>query len=257
MVYALGMTKLSLIQSWHEKAAGRKLVLHIGCGASGAEKLYPRYQTPEWCEIRIDMDKAAKPDLLADIRDMNAIAHDSVDAIWTSHTIEHLEAHDVPKALAECYRVLKPEGEMGVATPDLQSIALHVAHGRLETPLYTAPSGSPIRALDVLYGLESDIARGHPFMAHRTGFTSETLGKKLTHAGFTNITILRKELNLWAGAFKYPSGHPKRAEKTKLLTEKAETPPPAPPLQQQPHPGLMHKGKLPDELDVPPKQWLN
>jgi len=42
----------------------------------------------------------------------------SVDAIYSSHTLEHLYLDDARKVLEECQRVLKPGGCLRVALPD-------------------------------------------------------------------------------------------------------------------------------------------
>jgi hypothetical protein len=39
-------------------------------------------------------------------------------------------------------------------------------------------------------------------MAHRTGFTAETLKNKLIDAGFIDVAVSREDLNLWAKAYK-------------------------------------------------------
>jgi predicted SAM-dependent methyltransferase len=40
---------------------------------------------------------------------MSALATGSVDAVVSSHNMEHLYPHEVPLALAEFVRVLKPD----------------------------------------------------------------------------------------------------------------------------------------------------
>lgn len=47
----------------------------------------------------------------------------SVDAIFFSHNIEYLEAHEEPIALAEFRRVLRPGGFVLITCPDLKAIA--------------------------------------------------------------------------------------------------------------------------------------
>jgi predicted SAM-dependent methyltransferase len=236
-----------LIDTWRTQAAGRGLVLHV-CGVHTPQPaLYERYRTPQWCEIRVTPKPPAT--LQSCFRDLRELPEGSIDAIWLSHALELLPASQVADALAACYRILKPEGEMGLVTPDLQAVAAHVAHGRLETPLTLAQNDTHMVPLQMLYGANSE---------YRTGFTAETLAEKFTTTGFSNSTVMCKELQLWVGAFKYPAGHSKRIDKTRIMREKnAATPPPAPPLSAATHPGLLHKGKLPDELDVPPKQWAN
>ena len=184
-----------------------KTVLHVGCGPAHPENLHKAFRGPDWRELRYDIDPAVRPDLVGTMTDMAVVAPESVDAVWSSHNIEHLEAHEVPVALAEFHRVLKPEGFVLIATPDLQEICRHVAEGRLEEELYRAPAGS-IAAIDTLFGLRSALARGNTYMAHRTGFTAGTLKQKLQAAGFAFVAVQRETptFNLWALAFRsHPS----------------------------------------------------
>src|SRR5262249_45372388 len=94
----------------------------------------------------------------------------------------------------------------------------------------------PVSALDMLYGFGRAIARGNAFMAHRTGFTAETLGRKLKEAGFTSIQLKRDRYDLWATGYKLPKGHPQSSDKIVILDPS-------------------RKPGLPDELDQPPVQW--
>src|SRR4051794_37222029 len=71
-----------------------KRVLHVGCGPFSAEKLHSVFRGPNWREIRVDIDPAVKPDIQASITDMRKDVTDaSIDAIWSSHNIEHLYDH--------------------------------------------------------------------------------------------------------------------------------------------------------------------
>jgi len=179
----------------------RKLLLHVGCGAPNPNKLPEQFRSPAWQEIRLDIDPAVQPDLLGSITDLSAVATGSVDALYSSHSLEHIYHHEVPIALAEFYRVLKSGGQVVITLPNLQRVAEHVAQGNLEDPLYVSAVG-PIAAIDILYGYGYDIARGNHYMAHKTGFTADTLTDKLRQAGFTNVTVTIEDLNLWATAYK-------------------------------------------------------
>lgn len=180
-----------------------KTLLHVGCGPLSRIRLHPVFHGPEWREIRLDIDPAVKPDLIGTMTDMSAVPSGSMHAVWSSHNIEHLEAHEVPLALAEFLRVLRPGGFALIVTPDLQEICRHVAAGHLEDLLYESPAG-PISAIDVLYGHRPDIARGKTYMAHRTGFVSATLKQKLKDAGFDHIGMKRdpRVFSLWGLAFR-------------------------------------------------------
>ena len=132
--------------------------------------------------------------------DLAPVAAPSVDAIFSSHNIEHLYPHEVPKALAEFKRVLNPVGFAVVTCPDLQSVAALIAEDKLTEPAYTAPAG-PIAPLDILYGHRLQLARGNLYMAHRCGFTQKVLTGTLQAAGFAMVAASRRghpSYDLWA-----------------------------------------------------------
>lgn len=56
----------------------------------------------------------------------------SVDAIYSSHTFEHLYLDDAQKVLEECQRVLKPAGCLRVALPDGEKWATDLISGYSE-----------------------------------------------------------------------------------------------------------------------------
>ncbi len=180
-------------------------VLHVGCGDRDRNKLPPIFYHPRWREIRLDIDPDVCPDFVASITDMSVISDGFVDAVYSSHNIEHLYPHEVPLALQEMHRVLKPTGFVFIRLPDLQEVARHVAEGQLEDPLYLSPMG-PIAPLDILFGHRPSLANGNAFMAHRTGFTSGTLGAALVKAGFAAAVVQRdiSAFGLTAIAFRSP-----------------------------------------------------
>lgn len=193
-----------------------KTVLHVGCGPYKPEKLHSMFRTGEWQEVRLDIDPNVKPDIVASITDLSAIAAGSMDAIFSSHNLEHLYPHEVPLALKEFRRVLKsPQGFALITLPDLQQVAQLIAEDKLDEPAYQSPAG-PIAPLDMLYGHRPSLARGNLFMAHRTGFTAKTLAQELTRAGFARASVGRDGyFNLWGIGYVTPPekfqqiyGHP-------------------------------------------------
>jgi len=180
-----------------EAPAGPKRVLHVGCGPPGPNQVPVRYRGDDWREVRYDIDPGVEPDIVGSIVDMSPVASGSVDAIWSSHNLEHVYAHEVPLVIGEFYRVLRPAGEALITLPDLQAIAEFIVQDKLEDTAYVSPAG-PITPLDVVYGYGKAIKQGNEFMAHRTGFTAKTLGAKLRRAGFRDVTLERKDLALWA-----------------------------------------------------------
>lgn len=178
-----------------------KRVLHVGCGPYNPGALPEQLRTSSWQEVRLDINPDVKPDLIGSMTDMSAVLDESVDAVFSSHNLEHLYAHEVPLALAEFHRVLKPGGFALITLPDIQAVAEHVAQGNLEETLYVSPAG-PISALDILYGLRTAVANGNHFMAHRTAFTAKTLAQKLEKTGFQRVECYQETLNLWARGYK-------------------------------------------------------
>lgn len=180
-----------------------RTVLHVGAGHPGIRNMPQAFYSDEWKELRLDIDPATLPDIVGSMLDMSAVADQSVDAIFSSHNIEHVYAHEVPLVLNEFLRVLKPEGFLVVTCPDLQTVAKLVAEDKLIDAAYMSGVG-PITPLDILYGLRSDLAKGNHYMAHKCGFTLNVLLGTLQAQGFQTVVGIKRPaaFDLWAVASK-------------------------------------------------------
>lgn len=195
---------LTAIQESTTKGPKMKTFLHVGCGPKRKNSTTKGFNSTEWNELRLDIDPNANPDIVGTMTDMSSVPSESVDAVFSSHNIEHLYPHEVPIALAEFKRVLKPGGFVVITCPDLQSVCALVAEDKLTEPAYISPAG-PIAPLDILYGHRPPMARGNLFMAHRCGFTKKVLGATLHEAGFVTAAIKRRahpNYDLWVVATK-------------------------------------------------------
>jgi SAM-dependent methyltransferase len=164
-------------------------ILHVGCGGDSL---------PTWLgsfdkEVSLDIDPQHKPDIVASITDMGDIG--TYDALYCCHCLEHLYPQDVPVALSEFRRVLKPEGIALIIVPDLEDVKA------TDDVVYESPGG-PITGRDMIYGATRCVAV-NLYMAHHTGFVSATWEKALVEAGFSRVQIIRAGgYNLIASATK-------------------------------------------------------
>lgn len=186
-----------------------KNVLHVGCGGHHIIGQHG-FSPDEWREIRLDINPAMQPDIIASITSMPQVADNSIDAVYSSHNLEHLYAHEVPKALAEFRRVLRDDGFCLIIVPDIQEVAKLVAKGKLLITAYNSSAG-PITPLDIMYGHGTSIENGNLYMAHKTAFTDESLRSAMVDAGFKNIVNKRKNYTLASIAGKSLSKFAKNA----------------------------------------------
>ncbi len=168
-----------------------KTFLHVGCGSASKAQTTPVFCTDEWKEIRLDVDPLFKPDIIASVTNMEAIADASVDAIFSSHNIEHLYAHEIPKAIHEFLRVLKDDGYLVITCPDIKAVCALVVEDKLLQTCYTSPAG-PVAPFDILYGFRPHVAKGRENMAHKSGFTEKVLTWTLRHYGFSMVASMHR-----------------------------------------------------------------
>ena len=176
--------------------------LHVGCGQKRKDRTTSGFAKGNWKELRFDINESVEPDYVGTMTDMSAVETSSMDALYSSHNIEHVYAHEVPKALAEFKRVLRPDGFVIITCPDIQAICALVAEDKLTAEAYSSEAG-PITPHDVLYGHGASIAGGDLFMAHRCGFTQEVLAKTLEVSGFVSLGTAKRPgpcFDLWAVA---------------------------------------------------------
>ena len=174
--------------------------LHVGCGEKHMD-LTP-FASQNWREVRLDIDSRVKPDVIGTMTNMKAVDDASVDAVFSSHNIEHLYPHEVPIALAEFHRVLRPDGFVLLTCPDLQSVCARVANDQLTDAAYQSGMG-PITPLDILYGHRGAMKAGNLYMAHRCGFTQKVLASTLALAGFdAGVKARPANYDLWAVGLK-------------------------------------------------------
>lgn len=172
--------------------------LNVGSGAAGSGLQPLGFSQANWREFRLDADPAVEPDFVAPAHDLSAVADASMDAVFSSHCIEHLYLDQAVPALMEWRRVLKVDGFLLLVCPDLQAAAEMIAKDQLFAEAYCG-----IRPYDIVFSHQGLVAhgraQGHHWMEHRSGYTLTTLLQLVNQAGFAvHVGMrLRQRFELW------------------------------------------------------------
>ena len=147
--------------------------------------------------------------ILWDLRKGIPFNDNTFDVVYHSHLLEHIDEENAPVFLKECFRVLKPNGIIRIAVPDLQSIInrYNSAVSRLENGDMKAFSDhrkSTYELFDQMVRKETTgteeqrfalkfierIVRGNAAKVgelHRWMYDEYSLGKLLLDIGFENV----------------------------------------------------------------------
>ncbi|MSO72679.1 MAG: methyltransferase domain-containing protein [Rhodospirillaceae bacterium] len=177
-----------------------KTFLHIGCGDERRKKTPFAQVGEDWRETSLDVDPASRPDILGPMTSLAGAAAKGFDAVYASHSFESLYPHEVPVALAEFKRVLKPEGFVLIVCRDQQ------AEGKASNPAPVSSLGG-MTPMNITVGLQPVLAGRATFTTRRIGYTQETLSAELTRAGFALGAAGRRTApynELWVIAFVSP-----------------------------------------------------
>ncbi len=94
----------------------RGKVLDIG---AGRQKTFPHFISVDNCKDETLFGHSITPDIrVDDAGDLSVFASQSMDAVFSSHLLEHIEPDRVQKVLAEWVRVINPKGYLVLYLPD-------------------------------------------------------------------------------------------------------------------------------------------
>lgn len=124
---------------------------------------------PHW----LTFDIVPGADYLGSITSLKLFPSDSMTKVYASHVLEHITCDDAKSSLREIYRILKPDGEVFVAVPDLENMSrlFQTDFSRL--------------ALDITFGVNRRHNDWQP--QHKYGYTRAILKQELEEAGFTDV----------------------------------------------------------------------
>jgi predicted SAM-dependent methyltransferase len=108
-------------------------------------------------------------------------ADSSVEAVYTSHTLEHLSREEGRSFLSECHRVLKRDGIIRVIVPDLKHVVDEYTQGHIK-------ADNVLEELGVLFGVGSSPLKKRlaPFVQfpHKCMYDTPRLLEILDEMGF-------------------------------------------------------------------------
>ena len=120
----------------------------------------------------VDLHEPA--DLRRAMDDLYGIFDHEIEAVRSSHALEHVPGAQVPRVLAEWHRVMAPGAPLWLMVPTLDYCCRywldhHDAWG-----------------MQLLFGLQSG-----PGQEHKTGFTPGSLERVVALAGFVQVSVRR------------------------------------------------------------------
>jgi predicted O-linked N-acetylglucosamine transferase (SPINDLY family)/predicted SAM-dependent methyltransferase len=119
-------------------------------------------------------------DHVGNANDLSRFADNSLDVIYSSHVLEHLDYQDeIANTLKDWLRALKPGGLVQISVPDLAVLARLLGDSRLDKT-------QRFQVMRMMFG-----GHTHEFDFHQTGLTEEFLTDFLQQAGFVQIERVR------------------------------------------------------------------
>jgi len=120
----------------------------------------------------LNIQEAPHVDFIGDAGDLSQFDDESVAEIYASHILEHLGyVEELPAALAEWYRVMKPGGLVMISVPDMVALCRYFL-----TPGISQKD--QFHLMRILFGGQMD-----PFDFHKVGFTEDFLRGFLVKQG--------------------------------------------------------------------------
>ena len=138
--------------------------LHIG----GKEK------KEGWSILDIQK-KDQEVDFVGDISDLSQFKDNSIEEIYASHVVEHIDQKNIKKTLKGIHRVLKAEGKFYVSVPDLDVLCRIFSDKN-------APFKAKFHVMRMMFGGQID-----EFDYHYFGWNMPLMEYFLKEAGFKKI----------------------------------------------------------------------
>jgi SAM-dependent methyltransferase len=135
--------------------------------------------------INVDLDATVHPDVVADFTRGLPFATGSVDYIFTEDLIAYLGLPGLRVFLAECRRIVKPQGAMRVLTPDFARLArMYLDAPAALVDLWNRTAGVPVTT-----GTACEVINLALEFAGRFQYDGPTLMALAGEAGFDAVRV--------------------------------------------------------------------
>lgn len=179
--FNLRFALMHLVNYYGNRRILRARRLHFGCGPARRNDC-----------LNIDLHPAA--DVALDARNPLPFRSASVDYIYSSHFIEHLDGAELLRHLQECRRLLVPGGVLRLCVPDfaasmrayLNADEERLARLRQDFPLSEAQAGQPAELIDASDYLTRGLLEDG---SHRLLLDADKLRRLLAYCGFDPATV--------------------------------------------------------------------
>ena len=120
----------------------------------------------------LNIQKNDGVDFVGSISDLSQFDDNSIEEIYASHVVEHVDQKNIKKTLEGIYRVLKNDGKFYISVPDLDVLCRIFIDNK-------APAKVKFHVMRMMFGGQTD-----EFDYHYFGWNYEFLNSYLIAAGF-------------------------------------------------------------------------
>ena len=126
-----------------------------------------------WSILNIQKNEGV--DFIGDISDLSQFKDNSIDEIYASHVVEHINQKNIKKTLSGIHRVLTTNGKFYISVPDMDVLCRIFISKE-------APTKVKFHVMRMMFGGQID-----EFDFHYFGWNLEFLKDYLSSAGFKKI----------------------------------------------------------------------
>lgn len=160
--------------------------LHLGCGGRSWQDFINVDLYPYDPNVPDTSRSGCVADHFADMRCLG-LPDNSIDEIFTAHTLEHFTRWDAVDMLADWFRMMKPKARLILETPDFTRCLLWLLH-----PLKRKRDA----ALRMFYGNQWNRI---DFETHRYVWSARELTKVLRETGFSKVRVSHRTWTHYQG----------------------------------------------------------